>query len=586
MMMAAVAPLENCSYQLIESRKRPLQESGVPDDESGDIIDYKRDKTSSEGLGLHENMEEHVFEDDNVNLSIPGQLILKVLIPGYAAGAVIGKGGQIIVQLQKDSGAVIKLSKAKDFYPGTQDRVVLIQGTAEGLMKVQNTIIEKVYEFPVPKDLAAIIGDRPKQVKIIVPNTTAGLVIGKSGSTIRTIMEESGSKVQLSQKPDGVTVQERVITIKGEKHQLIAASNIIIDKIKDDPQSASCPHISYSGVVGPVANANPTGSPYAAGSNLVEPTTMLGHFVIPGHNQVVQAALPASHFISQVAHATAAAQQNNELNALSAATLANCYTLGGGLGTTLLPSLHSLHPGLSAGLGSSAGLIPVTSLAGSASPAPSTTPLFSATPVPTDNGLSALQPATSGVQNATRLSFPNGYLTNLASAGFLTTSQQSQLVSPGLTSAISSLAAQHQQQPPTVSTPSNISMPSAPTTPGSTFSQPLSSINQHQSQHQQIGVSVLSVEKSSDGLKEVIDLAVPENLIGAILGKQGRTLIEYQDISGAKIQISKKGDYVVGTRNRRVSITGRPPCPQTAQYLITQRIASAQTARAQQVKLL
>ena len=49
---------------------------------------------------------------------MPGQLILKVLIPGYAAGAVIGKGGQIIVQLQKDSGAVIKLSKAKDFYPG------------------------------------------------------------------------------------------------------------------------------------------------------------------------------------------------------------------------------------------------------------------------------------------------------------------------------------------------------------------------------------------------------------------------------------------------------------------------------------
>ena len=54
MMMAAVAPLENCSYQLIESRKRPLQES-VPGDESGDIIDYKRDKTSSEEI--HENME-------------------------------------------------------------------------------------------------------------------------------------------------------------------------------------------------------------------------------------------------------------------------------------------------------------------------------------------------------------------------------------------------------------------------------------------------------------------------------------------------------------------------------------------------
>ena len=61
MMMAAasVVPLENCSpYQLIESRKRPLQESSVAgDDESGDhIIDFKRDKTSAHDE-IHENME-------------------------------------------------------------------------------------------------------------------------------------------------------------------------------------------------------------------------------------------------------------------------------------------------------------------------------------------------------------------------------------------------------------------------------------------------------------------------------------------------------------------------------------------------
>ena len=56
MMAAAVVPLENCSYQLIESRKRPLQESTVPGDESGNIIDFKRDKTSADGE-IHENME-------------------------------------------------------------------------------------------------------------------------------------------------------------------------------------------------------------------------------------------------------------------------------------------------------------------------------------------------------------------------------------------------------------------------------------------------------------------------------------------------------------------------------------------------
>lgn len=57
------------------------------------------------------------------SLSVPfltedGEYFLKVLIPSYAAGSIIGKGGQTIVQLQKETGATIKLSKSKDFYPG------------------------------------------------------------------------------------------------------------------------------------------------------------------------------------------------------------------------------------------------------------------------------------------------------------------------------------------------------------------------------------------------------------------------------------------------------------------------------------
>ena len=43
--------------------------------------------------------------------------------------------------------------------------MVLIQGTTEALLKVHCSIVEKVYDFPVPKDLAVMIGDRPKQVR-------------------------------------------------------------------------------------------------------------------------------------------------------------------------------------------------------------------------------------------------------------------------------------------------------------------------------------------------------------------------------------------------------------------------------------
>lgn len=43
---------------------------------------------------------------------------LKMLVPSIAAGAIIGKGGETIAQLQKDAGARVKMSKANDFYPG------------------------------------------------------------------------------------------------------------------------------------------------------------------------------------------------------------------------------------------------------------------------------------------------------------------------------------------------------------------------------------------------------------------------------------------------------------------------------------
>jgi hypothetical protein len=40
------------------------------------------------------------------------------LVPSIAAGAIIGKGGETIAQVQKESGARVKMSKANDFYPG------------------------------------------------------------------------------------------------------------------------------------------------------------------------------------------------------------------------------------------------------------------------------------------------------------------------------------------------------------------------------------------------------------------------------------------------------------------------------------
>ncbi|CAL8362066.1 unnamed protein product [Merluccius merluccius] len=439
------------------------------------------------------------------NTGEEGEYFLKVLIPSYAAGSIIGKGGQTIVQLQKETGATIKLSKSKDFYPGTTERVCLIQGTVEALNGVHDFIAEKVREMPqssqktepvsILQPQTTVNPDRIKQAKLIVPNSTAGLIIGKGGATVKAVMEQSGAWVQLSQKPEGINLQERVVTISGEPEQNRKAVEIIVQKIQEDPQSSSCLNISYSNISGPVANSNPTGSPYA---NSAE--------VMP--SAAAAAAATASSLLGQASLAgvgafptTMSSFSGNDLLAITSAlnTLAsygyNTNSLGLGL-----------NPAAATGV--------LAAVAANANPAAAAAANLLAS-YASDASTSAGHPAALGGFSLGSLAAATG-----ATNGYL--------------SAASPLVAS----------------------------------------------SLLATEKLGEGAKEVVEIAVPENLVGAILGKGGKTLVEYQELTGARIQISKKGEFIPGTRNRKVTITGSQAATQAAQYLISQRITYEQGVRA------
>ncbi|XP_042595602.1 RNA-binding protein Nova-1-like isoform X1 [Cyprinus carpio] len=480
-----------------DSRKRPLE---TPTEASS----TKRTNTGERcnQAAIHDPP----FSSDFVGFHEEGEYFLKVLIPSYAAGSIIGKGGQTIVQLQKETGATIKLSKSKDFYPGTTERVCLIQGTVEALNSVHDFIAEKVREMPqsaqktepvsILQPQTTVNPDRVKQAKLIVPNSTAGLIIGKGGATVKAVMEQSGAWVQLSQKPEGINLQERVVTISGEPEQNRKAVEIIVQKIQEDPQSSSCLNISYSNISGPVANSNPTGSPYA---NSAE--------VMPA--AAAAAAATASSLLGQASLAgvgafptTMSSFSGNDLLAITSAlnTLAsygyNTNSLGLGL-----------NPAAASGV--------LAAVAASANPAAAAAANLLAS-YANDASTSSGHPATS----------LGGFtLGSLAAATGATN---------GYLSAASPLVAS----------------------------------------------SLLATEKLNEGAKDVVEIAVPENLVGAILGKGGKTLVEYQELTGARIQISKKGEFVPGTRNRKVTITGSPAATQAAQYLISQRITYEQGVRA------
>ena len=70
---------------------------------------------------------------------------VKLLVSNNVAGSIIGRAGQTISELQTESCARIKLSQTGDYYPGTQDRVCLVQGQPDNVKLAVRLLLERFY---------------------------------------------------------------------------------------------------------------------------------------------------------------------------------------------------------------------------------------------------------------------------------------------------------------------------------------------------------------------------------------------------------------------------------------------------------
>lgn len=61
-----------------------------------------------------------------------------------SAGCIIGKGGSTINDFQSQSGARIQLSRSHEFFPGTNDRIIMVSGLFGEVMKAMELILEKL----------------------------------------------------------------------------------------------------------------------------------------------------------------------------------------------------------------------------------------------------------------------------------------------------------------------------------------------------------------------------------------------------------------------------------------------------------
>ncbi|CAM9308752.1 unnamed protein product [Phaeothamnion confervicola] len=72
-----------------------------------------------------------------------------------------------------------------------------------------------------------------------------------------------------------------------------------------------------------------------------------------------------------------------------------------------------------------------------------------------------------------------------------------------------------------------------------------------------------------------MQVGIPDNLVGAVVGRGGAKIGELRTRSGAAINISGRDDFMPGTRNRILTISGTPLATQAAHYLLGQLLAAA-----------
>lgn len=191
-----------------------------------DHNDIDEDQRHMHIASVLDGMDEEEAGDNNEDQGSQNSAVfqLKMLVWDSVAGGIIGKGGKNISDLQAQSNSHIKVSQANDFYPGTNDRAILLTGPVHSVIIVQELIWNIVAIFAKPRESRG--GNFPPPLnqgsdvivgKVLIPNEAAGVIIGRAGANIKTIQEESGARVQINPKEELETKisKERVLTISG-----------------------------------------------------------------------------------------------------------------------------------------------------------------------------------------------------------------------------------------------------------------------------------------------------------------------------------------------------------------------------------
>ncbi|XP_015203394.1 poly(rC)-binding protein 4 isoform X3 [Lepisosteus oculatus] len=177
-------------------------------------------------------------EQDLIDGGMNVTLTLRLLMHGKEVGSIIGKKGETVKRIREESSARINISEGS-----CPERIITITGSTECVFRAFTMITIKLEE-----DLSTLVANGtvtnkpPVTLRLVIPASQCGSLIGKGGSKIKEIRESTGAQVQVAGDllPNST---ERGVTISGTQEAIIQCVKLICTVILESPpKGATIPY--------------------------------------------------------------------------------------------------------------------------------------------------------------------------------------------------------------------------------------------------------------------------------------------------------------------------------------------------------
>ncbi|XP_061129365.1 far upstream element-binding protein 2-like isoform X1 [Syngnathus typhle] len=199
------------------AQKRSLEEADEPDAKKV-ASQNERDSSLSIGAQLAALAQQSVR---------PGMMTMteECRVPDSMVGLVIGRGGEHINKIQRESGCKVQIAHDS---AGLSDRSVSLTGSPDAIKRAKaliDEIISRGHDSPN--------GQTGSMQEMVIPAGKAGLIIGKGGETIKQLQERAGVKMILIQDGSQPPNVDKPLRIIGDPFKVQQAKEMVNEILRE-----------------------------------------------------------------------------------------------------------------------------------------------------------------------------------------------------------------------------------------------------------------------------------------------------------------------------------------------------------------